>query len=68
MVLIGEVLDNVVTRAPIGHSFFSELEVNPRATSAIAIKDKIIQVRSISDDEEIWTELEKSTELNFLQT
>jgi hypothetical protein len=60
MVLIGEVLDNVVTRAPIGHSLFSELEVNPRATSAVAIKDKIIQVRSISDDEEIWTELEKS--------
>src|SRR4029077_6609578 len=54
MVLIGEVLDNVVTRAPIGHSLFSELEVNPRATSAVAIKDKVIQVRSISDDEEIW--------------
>src|SRR5215472_16849127 len=28
MVLISEVLDNVVTRAPIGHSLFSELELN----------------------------------------
>ena len=60
MVLIGEVLDNVVTRAHIGHSLFSELEVNPAATSALAIRDKIIQVRSIADEEEIWTELEKA--------
>ena len=60
MVLIGEVLDNVITKAPIGHSLFSELEVNPAAESALAIKDKIIQVRSISDDEEIWSELEKA--------
>jgi len=59
MVLIGEVLNNVVTRAPIGHSLFSELELNPAATT-LAIKDKTIQVRSISDEEEIWTELEKA--------
>ena len=60
MVLIGEVLDNVVTRAPIGHSLFSELELNPAATTALATNDKRIQVRSISDEEEIWTELEKA--------
>ena len=60
MVLIGEVLDTVVTRAPIGHPLFSELELNPSATAALAIKDKIIQVRSLSDEEEIWAELEKA--------
>jgi hypothetical protein len=60
MVLIGEVLDNVVTRAPIGHSLFSELELDPAATIALAIKGKTIQVRSIADEEEIWTELEKA--------
>jgi hypothetical protein len=60
MVLIGEVLDNVVTRAPIGHSLFSQLELNPEGLSALAIKDKTVQVRSISDEEEIWTELEKA--------
>ena len=68
MVLIGEVLDTVVTRAPIGHPLFSELELNPSATAALAIKDKIIQVRSLSDVEEIWAELEKGTAPNFLQT
>src|SRR5712664_1120055 len=52
MVLIGEVLDTVVTRAPIEHSLFSELELNPSTTAALAIKDGIIQVRSISDEEE----------------
>jgi hypothetical protein len=60
MVLIGEVLDTVVTRAPIEHSLFFELELNPSATAALAIKDRIIQVRSISDEEEIWAELEKA--------
>ncbi len=59
MVLIGEVLDNVVTRAPVEHSLFSELELNPAAT-ALTIKDRTIQVRSISDEEEIWAELEKA--------
>jgi hypothetical protein len=59
MVLIGEVQDNVVTKAPIGHSLFSELELNPAAT-ALAIRDRMIQVRSISDEEEIWAELEKA--------
>src|SRR5260221_713319 len=42
MVLIGEVLDNVVTRAPIDHSLFSELELNPAAAAALAIKDRTI--------------------------
>jgi hypothetical protein len=60
MVLIGEVLNNVVTRAPIGHSLFSELELNPSATATLAIRDKTIQVKSISDEEEVWTELEKA--------
>lgn len=60
MVLIGEVVDTVVTGAPIGHSLFSELELNPSATAALAIKDKVIQVRAISDEEEIWAELEKA--------
>jgi hypothetical protein len=60
MVLIGEVLDTVVTRAPIGHSLFSELELNPSATAALAIKDQVIQVRAVSDEEEIWAELEKA--------
>ena len=60
MVLIGEVLDTVVTRAPIEHSLFSELELNPSATAALAVKDRIIQVRSISDEEELWAELEKA--------
>jgi hypothetical protein len=53
------VQDNVVTRAPIGHSLFSELELNPAATT-LAIKNRTIQVRSISDEEEIWAELEKA--------
>src|ERR1700730_7289895 len=44
MVLIGEVLDNVVTRAPIGHSLFSQLELNPAATTALTIKDSTIHV------------------------
>jgi hypothetical protein len=60
MVLIGEVLDNVVTRAPIAHSLFSELELNPAATTRLEIRDKTIQVKSISDEEEVWTELEKA--------
>lgn len=60
MVLIGEVLNNVVTKAPIEHSLFSELELNPAATRGIAIKDRTIQVRSISDEEEIWAEIEKA--------
>lgn len=60
MVLIGEVLDTVVTRAPIGHSLFSELELNPAATAALAIKDKVIQIRALLDEEEIWAELEKA--------
>src|SRR4029077_20200212 len=49
MVLIGEVLDNVVTRAPIGHSLFSELELNPESTTPLTINDKTVKVRSISD-------------------
>src|SRR5262249_1759527 len=60
MVLIGEVLNNVVTPAPIGHSLFSELVLNPNATEALAITGTTIQVRSISDEEEIWSELEKA--------
>jgi hypothetical protein len=60
MVLIGEVQDNVVTRIPIGHSLFSELEVNPAAETPLAIKDKTIQVKSIADEEGIWTELEQA--------
>ncbi len=60
MVLIGEVLDNVVTRAPIDHSLFSELELNPAAAAALAIKDRTIRVRSISDEEEIWAQLEEA--------
>ena len=60
MVLIGEVLDNVVTRAPIGHSLFSELELNPAATTILAIRDKTVQIKSILDEETIWIELEKA--------
>src|SRR5258708_10517085 len=48
MVLIVEVLDTVVTRPPIGHPLFSELELNPSATAALAINDRIIQVRTAS--------------------
>jgi hypothetical protein len=61
MVLIGEVLDNVVTRAPIGHSLFSQLELNPEATTALVINDKTIQVSSISDEEETDS-LKKATD------
>jgi hypothetical protein len=60
MVLIGEVLNNVVTKAPIGHSLFSEIELNPSAPVGLAVKDQTIQVRSISDEEAIWDDLEKT--------
>jgi len=60
MVLIGEVLDNVVTRAPIGHSLFSELELNPAATAILTIRDKTVQIKSVLDEEAIWIELEKA--------
>jgi len=60
MVLIGEVVDNVVTKAPIYHSLFSELELNPAADGALEIRDKTIQVKSISDEEGIWDGLEKA--------
>jgi hypothetical protein len=60
MVLIGEVLDNVVTKAAIGHALFSELVLDPSATAALVINNGIIQVRAISDEEEVWTELEKA--------
>jgi hypothetical protein len=60
MVLIGEVLDNVITKAPIGHSLFSELELDPTSTTALAINDKAIRISSTSDEEEIWSELEKA--------
>ncbi len=60
MVLIGEVLDNVVTRTPIGHSLFSELELNPAATAALTIRDKTVQIKSVLDEEAIWIELEKA--------
>jgi hypothetical protein len=58
MVLIGEVFDNVVTKAPIGHSLFSEIELDPTTTTSLSIKDKTIQVKSIADEEDIWTALE----------
>jgi hypothetical protein len=60
MVLIGEVLNNVVTKAPIGHSLFSELELNPSAPVGLAVEDQTIRVRSISDEEAIWDDLEKT--------
>jgi hypothetical protein len=60
MVLIGEVLDNVVTKAPIGHSLFSEIELDPMSTTALTINDKAIRINSISDEEAIWSELEKA--------
>ena len=59
MVLIGEVLDNVTTKAPIGHSLFSEVELDPTSTTALAINDKTIRINSTSDEEAIWSELEK---------
>lgn len=59
MVLIGEVLDNVITKAQIGHSLFSEIELDPTSTTALAINDKAIRINSTSDDEAIWSELEK---------
>jgi hypothetical protein len=60
MVLIGEVLDNVITKAPIGHSLFSEIELDPMSTTALTINDKAIRINSISDEEAIWSELEKA--------
>lgn len=60
MVLIGEVLDNVTTKAPVGHSLFSEIELDPTSSTVLTINDKAIRIRSISDEEAIWTELEKA--------
>ena len=60
MVLIGEVLDNVITKAPIGHSLFSELELNPTSSTALAVSGKTIQVNSISNEEAVWAQLEKA--------
>jgi hypothetical protein len=51
MVLIG---------ASIGHSLFSEIELNPRSSTAVTVNDKTIQVNSISNEEAIWSELEKA--------
>jgi len=59
MVLIGEVLDNVITRESIGHSLFSEIQLNPTSSMPLTVNGKTIQVNSISDDEAIWSELEK---------
>jgi hypothetical protein len=60
MVLIGEVLDNVITKEPIGHSLFSEIELNPTSSTALMVNGKTIQVNSISNEEAIWSELEKA--------
>jgi hypothetical protein len=58
MVLIGEVLDNVITREPIGHSLYSEIELNPAGSSPLTIDGKAIRVNSVSDEEMIWSQLE----------
>jgi hypothetical protein len=60
MVLIGEVSDNVVTKESIGHSLFSEIELNPASSAAVTINGTTIQVNSVSDEETIWTELEEA--------
>jgi hypothetical protein len=60
MVLIGEVVDNVKTRESIGHSLFSEVELDPAGSSALSVHGGIIQVNSISDEEAIWSELQKA--------
>jgi hypothetical protein len=60
MVLIGEVLDNVVTKESIGHSLFSEIELNPASSAPLTINGTAIHVNSVSDDEAIWAELEKA--------
>src|ERR1700674_4778382 len=60
MVLIGEVLDNVITKAPVGHSLFSEIELDPMITPALTINNKAIRINSIYDEGEIWSELKKA--------
>jgi hypothetical protein len=60
MVLIGEVLDNVITKAPIGHSLFSELELNPTSAAALTVNGKTVHVNSISNEEAVWAELERA--------
>ncbi|HLV89422.1 MAG TPA: hypothetical protein VKV39_20735 [Candidatus Sulfotelmatobacter sp.] len=60
MVLIGEVLDNVLTKAEIGHSLFSQVVLDPATKTALTINGNTIQISSMSDEEEIWNELEKA--------
>lgn len=60
MVLIGEVVNNVITKAPVGHALFSEIELDPNSSTVLAINDKAIRINSISDEEAIWSELEKA--------
>jgi hypothetical protein len=60
MVLVGEVLDNVVTREEIGHSLFSEISLNPTSSTTLSITNGTIEVKSILDEEELWSELEKA--------
>jgi hypothetical protein len=60
MVLIGEIQNKVITKEPIAHSLFSEIELNPTCSMALTLNDKTIQVNSISDEEVIWSELEKA--------
>jgi hypothetical protein len=60
MVLIGEVRDNVITKEPIGHSLFSEIELNPTSSTALTVNGKTVLVNSVSDEEAIWSELERA--------
>jgi hypothetical protein len=60
MVLIGEVLNNVITKESIGHSLYSEIELNPASSAAVTINGTTIQVNSVSDEEKIWAELEEA--------
>lgn len=58
MVLIGDVINDVVTKAIINHSLFSEIELNPTSSTTLAINGKTIQVNSVTDEEIVWAELE----------
>lgn len=58
MVLIGEVLDNVKTKESIGHSLFSDIELDPASSISLSIQGKSIQINSVSDEEAIWSQLQ----------
>lgn len=59
-VLIGEVLNTVKMSEPIGHSLFDVVELDPSHKLLLTINGQTITINSPSDEEALWSELERT--------